>query len=130
MKKAINFVRSYPLTLIFVTIIWVICLIPIPETPLSGISLMDKWTHLAMYSSLSLCIAHEYWRRHKKIGTKPLLLYIWFLPIVMGGLIEIAQATCTNGTRSGDWLDFTANGAGSTLAVPICILLARFRAKG
>lgn len=128
MQKTINFVRNYPFTVLLVTVIWIICLIPIPETPLSGISLMDKWTHLVMYFVLSMCIAHEYWHRHKKTGAEP-LLYTWLLPVVMGGLVEIAQATCTNGTRSGDWLDFAANALGSTLAAPICILLAKFRAR-
>ena len=83
-----------------------------------------------MYFSLSMCVAHEYFRKHKKIGKKPLLLYIWLLPVVMGGLVEIVQATCTNGVRNGDWLDFVANGFGSTLALPVCVLLATLRSKG
>lgn len=130
MKTTINFAKSYPLTLLLSAGIWVICMIPIPETPLDNVAFMDKWTHLVMYFALSMCVAHEYFRKHKKIGRKPLLLYIWFLPVVMGGLVEIAQATCTAGVRNGNWLDFFANAFGSTLALPICILLARLRAKG
>ena len=130
MQTAINFVKIYPLTTLLVIFIWVICVIPIPETPLSNVTFADKWTHLVMYFSLSMCVAHEYFRKHKKIGKKPLLLYIWLLPVVMGRLVEIVQATCTNGVRNGDWLDFVANGSGSTLALPVCVLLATFRSKG
>lgn len=130
MRKTIKFIRTYPLTTFLIAAIWTVCIIHIPETPLSEISFADKWTHLSMYFVLSMCIAHEYWHKHKKIGMKPLFLYIWFLPIVMGGFVEIVQATCTNGMRNGDWLDFLTNASGSTLAVPICILLAKFRAKG
>lgn len=130
MQTAINFVKIYPLTTLLVIFIWVICVIPIPETPLSNVTFADKWTHLAMYFSLSMCVAHEYFRKHKKIGKRPLMLYIWLLPVVMGGLVEIVQATCTNGVRNGDWLDFVANGSGSTLALPVCVLLTKLRSKG
>lgn len=46
-------------------------------------------------------------------------------PLLMGGLIEIAQATCTGGNRSGDWLDFLADGIGAVAATAIGILPAR-----
>ena len=47
----------------------------------------------------------------------------------MGGLIEILQSKCTNGNRSGEWLDFFADAMGSTIALLIGILLVRYRAK-
>ena len=47
----------------------------------------------------------------------------------MGGLLEILQANCTGGRRSGEWLDFAANSVGSTLAFVIGILVARYRAR-
>lgn len=37
----------------------------------------------------------------------------------MSGLVELAQAYLTGGTRSGDWRDFVANAIGVLLAVPI-----------
>lgn len=43
----------------------------------------------------------------------------------MSGLIEILQATCTGGRRSGDWLDFAANTTGATIGVVTGILLAK-----
>lgn len=47
----------------------------------------------------------------------------------MGGVIEILQAYCTGGRRSGEWLDFAADALGSTIALLIGILLVRCRAK-
>ena len=50
-------IRNYPLSSLLIVVIWVVCLIPIPETPLSDVNLIDKWTHFVMYGSPhpSLC---------------------------------------------------------------------------
>ena len=111
----------------------------VPETPLDNVAFMDKWTHLVMYGSTCAIIFIEN-RRHdiKSKGRdmenpshdKPksmlrLLFYSWLLPVLMSGLIEILQATCTGGRRSGDWLDFAANTAGATSGVVTGILLAK-----
>lgn len=123
-----NFIRNYPLSLLFTVFIWVICLIPIPETPLDNVHLIDKWTHIALYFLLSSIFGHEFFMAQKRVGKKPLprqlLLWEWLLPVVMGGLVEIVQATCTGGVRNGDWFDFLADAIGSTVALLIgCILL-------
>ena len=59
-----------------------------------------------------------------------MFLLAFLAPIVMSGLIELAQAHLTGGNRSGDWLDFLANSIGVVLGNVIGILLATFRAKG
>ena len=76
-------------------------------------------------------IAYELWANHMnhnakdpkwanrdryEISMSRLLLLAWLAPIMMSGLIEILQATCTGGRRSGEWLDFAANSIGVTLA--------------
>ena len=58
-----------------------------------------------------------------------MLVFAWFLPVVMSGVIELLQAYCTGGRRSGDWLDFAANSTGATLTFIIGILVARYLAK-
>ena len=126
-----NFIRNYPLSLIFTIFIWVICLIPIPDTPLSEVHLIDKWTHIALYFILSSIIGHESFsannRAQKKTLPQQLVLWEWLVPVIMGGLVEIVQATCTNGVRNGDWLDFLADGIGSTLAFLIGLVLVKVR---
>lgn len=104
----------------------------VPETPLDNVAFMDKWTHLVMYGSTCAIIFIEN-RRHdiekpghdKPKSMRRLLFYSWLLPVLMSGLIEILQATCTGGRRSGDWLDFAANTAGATIGVVTGILLAK-----
>lgn len=71
----------------------------------------------------------EYVRRHKRIDGRKLFLWAWLAPVVMSGVIELLQAYCTGGRRSGEWLDFAANATGCTLAALIGILLVRWRAK-
>ena len=126
-----NFIRNYPLSLIFTIFIWVLCLIPIPDTPLSEVHLIDKWTHIALYFILSSIIGHEYFSANKSAQktTLPqqLVLWEWLVPVIMGGLVEIVQATCTNGVRNGDWLDFLADGIGATLAFLIGLVLVKVR---
>lgn len=122
-------IKRYPLTIILVISIWVLCFINVPDSPLSHISLIDKWTHILMYFVLTMCTGFEYTKVNKQAKLSRLLLYTWLLPVVMGGLIEIMQANCTGGRRSGDWLDFYADAIGSTIAFLIGILLVRYRAN-
>lgn len=107
-----------------------LCLIPtVPETPLSRFSLIDKWTHLVMYGTLVAVIWWEYTRQHTTNNTRRLLLLAFLAPVAMGGLVELAQAYCTGGRRSGDWYDFAANTIGVVLGTLIGILLAAYRAR-
>ena len=125
-----NLLTHYRFSCAFIVIIWILCFIPIPDSPLSHVTLIDKWTHTALYIVLGLLILSEQLRAMKKAKLSNLIYWIWLFPIVMGGIIEVLQATCTGGRRSGEWLDFVADGSGSTLALLIGILLAKYYAKG
>ncbi|MBR5657379.1 MAG: VanZ family protein [Prevotella sp.] len=130
MNKLRNIGKRYPLTSILIVVIWIICLLPIPENvPLGDVPMMDKWTHFVMYGTLCTVMWLEYLRRHQTKNAGRLFLLAFLAPIVMSGLIELAQAYLTNGNRSGDWLDFVANSIGVVLGNIIGILLAAYRAK-
>lgn len=136
-------IKKYPLTTLAIIVIWTLCLIPIPDTPLSQVRLIDKWTHLVLFGGLTFIIWAEMLRNDRrqakkgkprmlgemdrgKILTRRYALWGGLAPWLMGGLIEIVQATCTNGVRSGDPIDFLADGIGVLLGMAIGILLARF----
>lgn len=126
----LQFIKRYKITCCILLAIWVLCFMPVPETPLSEVRLMDKWVHILMYLALGLAISYEYCHtNHRQTNGEKLLVYAWLLPSLMGGLIEILQAYCTGGQRSGDWLDLFADVIGATLAVSIGILWARWRAN-
>ena len=97
--------KRYPLSFVLVAVIWVLCLIPVPDTPLSKFSLIDKWTHFVMYGVFSFVVCFEC----KGISWKTILL-----PILMGILIELAQNYLTT-CRSGELADGVANSIGVML---------------
>lgn len=157
-------IRNYPLSSLLIVAIWVVCLIPVPETPLNDVNLIDKWTHFVMYGSLTSVIWFEYIRKHKTPNPSPspvkvegkkvsisnqdslsekvvtsslplhgegipvgqecghLLIGGVLCPIIMGGLIELAQAYLTT-CRSGDIYDFFCNSLGVVLGCIIGLIL-------
>ena len=130
MKYLRHLVSNYPVSCFYIAFIWVLCFADVPQTPLSDVTLIDKWVHTAMYAGTCSTIWWEYVHRHDAIDWKRLWLLAWLAPIIMSGIIELLQAYCTGGRRSGEWLDFAANGIGATLGGVIGILLAKCRAIG
>ena len=122
-------VRKYPLSCLFILFIWTLCLAPIPDTPMSEVKFIDKWTHLVFFGGLCVLIWAEYGYQHSTFNKQKILIWIVVAPILMGGLIEIVQATCTGGNRSGDILDWVADSIGVILGQVIGIPLAQVLSK-
>lgn len=158
MKKILYSLRKYPFSVSCILCIWLLCLAPVPETPLNSINMIDKWTHVVMFGGLTFTIWAEYGREHitsdsQTDGRKPschnetaqqsrarqphyntidkakLLLWGFIAPIMMGGAIEIAQSTCTGGNRSGDFIDFIADAIGVCIGALTGIPLALMLSK-
>ena len=130
MKYIAGLLKRYPLSTALALVIWVLCLAPLPETPLDNVRLIDKWTHLVMFGSLTAVIWWEYLRRHRTLNPARLFLLAFLAPVVMGGLVELAQAHCTGGRRSGEWFDFLADSLGVVLGTCVGVLLAWCRVGG
>ena len=63
-----HILMGYPLSSVIIIGIWVLCFMDIPETPLSEVRFIDKWTHSAMYLILGLSISLEYLRTKRLIS--------------------------------------------------------------
>ena len=129
MKYISHLISKYKLSTLLIAAIWILCFCTPPHTPLDKVNYIDKWTHVAMYMGTCTIIWIEYIRLHEKVDWKKTLLLAWIAPTLMSGIIELLQAYCTGGRRSGEWADFAANAIGTTLALLIGILLAKWRAK-
>ena len=91
--------------------------------------MIDKWTHLVMYGGLCAMIWTDRARLRLTSDRRGMVVYALLLPIVMGGVIELVQAYCTGGTRSGEWLDWAADSLGVLIGQPIGMLLAACHAR-
>lgn len=120
---------AYPVSWCCIIVIWVLCLIPLPETPLSEVRFFDKWTHLVFYGGLCTVIWTEYGRCHAAIGWRRALCGAIVAPLIMGALIEVAQAYCTFGIRNGDFIDWIADAVGVALGQATGIPLAHWLAR-
>ncbi len=129
MKKLFDLLSAYPLSALCIALIWFLCFFTPPRTPLDDVPLMDKWTHIVMYGGTCSVMWFETLRSRRRPfpGLRRMLLYVWLCPVLMSGLIEILQANCTGGRRSGDWLDFLANGIGATLGFLLGLAAYRWR---
>ena len=77
--------KKYPFSLLCLALIWILSLIHFcPETPLDGVDLIDKWTHLVMYGGTSAVIWWEYLRCHSVINWSRLLCIAVAGMIVLG----------------------------------------------
>ena len=117
-----QYLRKYPLTILLTIAIWTVCLIPMPETPLDDVPMMDKWTHFVMFGTLCCLIFIEYGVRHNNVDKIKLAVFGVVIPFLMGGAIELAQAFLTCGNRNGDLKDWLADGVGVVIGAVIGIL--------
>lgn len=103
------FIKKYPISLLTIALIWYLCFFTPPSTGLDEVIGFDKVVHFGMYFFLGSVILWEQKRDYR-------ILFALVLPILMSGLIEILQQTCTGGRRSGDIWDFAANSLGAIAA--------------
>lgn len=115
--------KNYLLTIITCIVIAVLSLFPVKELHLENMSLSDKWAHFIMYGGLTAVVLFD--KNFQNLKNRMISLPLWTVgfPILYGGIMELLQAYCTNGNRSGDWLDFIANSLGALIVYAIAWLL-------
>ena len=109
-----SIIKKYPLSLLCIVIIWVLCLCRPPEIKVEfelsfGI---DKVAHFIMYAGTCGVIWWEYLRAHTALNWKKLVLFAIIAPILMSGSIELVQGYATD-YRGADWGDVLANAIGA-----------------
>lgn len=132
MKFVLHFIKKYPFSLLCIALVWYLSIwFVLPEqVELPSINFLDKWTHFVMYGGTCSVIWIEYLRHHRQLDWENIFFWAWLIPVLMGGLIELVQAYCTT-NRSGEWLDWLADGVGVTLAIGVGLLAKRlFFQKG
>lgn len=128
--------RRYPVSLLITLLIVVVSLYPLslPEV-VRDVPFYDKWGHFLMYGVLTVVIWFEYNHRHRRPGSSApgsqpahswwkLALAGILAPCLLGGVLEILQATATT-TRSGEWMDFLADSVGVLLGVAVSVCTPR-----
>ena len=104
----LRYVFRYKYSILLTILIALMCLIPsssIPHTSLFNIPYFDKFVHFSMYAPLSFVafmesrISRQYSRYH---------LYIIVVILLLGGVIEILQATVVT-SRAAEWTDLLAD---------------------
>lgn len=126
------YIKRYKFSLICIILIWILCLMPVPEVKIAeDVPFIDKWTHIVMYLGTCMIMWLEYLNAHPEgICWKRLVIGAILSPILMSGLLELLQAYCTGGRRSGDWMDLAANTVGVALAAIFGYLFSGQYLKG
>lgn len=127
----IRFIKKYPLSLLTIVAILFLSLFNPPKTKLDNVSNIDKIAHVCMYGGLELIIWIEYLRHHTNLNWIKILFLGILFPIVLGGILEVAQMKLTQ-NRSGEWTDFLADGIGVLIGAAVGYFAIRtiFRKKG
>ena len=93
-----------------------------PGISLPSIDGADKWVHILMYAILGIAI---YWDSiRQKMSGWLLWLIAMVLPMVYGGIIEIAQERWF-APRSGEWMDWLADCIGVVVGVVLVMIIKR-----
>lgn len=113
-----SLLHDFPLTLLCVALTWYLCLIRTTNMHLPTFDGFDKCVHVCMYLGTCSVFWVEYFRSHRQASRIALCLVAVVAPILMSGIIELAQEYCTT-CRTGDWFDFAANSLGVLLALAL-----------
>lgn len=93
-----------------------------PGISLPSIAGADKWVHGLMYAILGIAICWDSIRLKMRGGL--LWLIAMVLPMVYGGIIEIAQEQWF-APRSGEWMDWLADCIGVVAGVVLVMIIKR-----
>lgn len=115
--------------LIALVIFYLTCIVDVESIPVpEKVFQYDKLVHFAMFFALSAAVFVDYYLKHKgKPNGYRWLLFGLVIPVIYGGLIEVAQENFF--ARSGDLYDFIADAMGSMSATIVALFYVYVRPK-
>ena len=115
--------------LIALVIFYLTCIVDVDSIPVpEKVFQYDKLVHFAMFFALSAAVFIDYYLKHKgKPNGYRWLLFGLVIPVIYGGLIEVAQENFF--ARSGDLYDFIADAMGSMSATIVALFYVYVRPK-
>ena len=115
--------------LIALVIFYLTCIIDVDSIPVpEKVFQYDKLVHFAMFFALSAAVFVDYYLKHKgKPNGYRWLLFGLVIPVIYGGLIEVAQENFF--VCCGDLYDFIADAMGSMSATIIALFYVYVRPK-
>ena len=121
----IAFVRKFWISIVICILILVLCFMNTKSLPKTTLKDADKYVHFLMFLGLSGAVFFDQTRYLRQaIGWQRIFWGSFLFPVLIGGLIEIGQATLTT-YRSGEWWDFFWDGVGAMTGFLIALWIDR-----
>lgn len=121
------YLKKYPFSLLLIAVVIYLSFFKPPSINIPPIPHFDKLVHFCMYGGVSGMLWIEFLLNHRKERKKS-LKHAWIgavlCPIVLSGIIELAQENLTS-YRGGEWSDFLANTCGVSVATLISYYILR-----
>lgn len=115
--------------ILVLVIFYLTCIVNVDSIPGSSRLLQyDKLAHFGMFFALSSAIYYDYYRLHHRKPNKLKWIFLGLIvPVLYGGLIEVAQENFFG--RSGELMDFVADSLGSLTATALAFLFINMKRK-
>jgi VanZ family protein len=113
-------IRGYWKTILVGLGILYVCLVRDPGISLPTFAGADKWVHVLMFTLLGIVICWD--SIQTKLSSVRLWLVTMIVPMVYGGIIELLQEQYF-APRSGEWMDWLADCAGTVLGAGLVMII-------
>ena len=106
--------RRHQIFILYVLMMVLVLLLPVPQTDLTEWNLLDKVVHFGIFLGFALLFY---------LDRRPRLRWILLSSFAFAGAIELVQWVLPY--REGDWADFLAGVAGASVGAVLVHVLAR-----
>ncbi|XZF13006.1 VanZ family protein [Chitinophagaceae bacterium MMS25-I14] len=110
--------RARLLAILWTLLIFILCFLPENDIPQVNVPLADKWVHFILFGVFSLL-----WLCARPSVRPSFLLFIFFISVFTGWLVEELQGLLAFLGRSKDIMDILADAVGGLLGVIAFLVL-------